>query len=186
MSNSKSLRVLFIANGIFVFASTLLGPLYVLFTQEYISQSINIATFSWAIFLLSSSFVSMIIGKFGNKLKETEYFLILGYILRGFVWILFPIIDNFVELIIAQIVIGIGEAVGSPAYDSLFARHVSNASMIKDYSNWKIISNISNGIAVICGGFVVQYFGFEFLFPTMGILALVSGIIILVQPRKLL
>ena len=184
--NKKSLLILFVFNGIFVFANTLLGPLYAIFTSENIGNNISIATISWAAFLLSSSFFTIIVGKFGDRIKETEYLLAIGYLLRGATWILFPLIGSLELLILAQIVIGLGDALGSPAYDSLFAVHLDREESVKEYSTWKVISNLTNGVAVIVGGIVVQSFGFDVLFPTMGILAIISCMGILIQPRKLL
>jgi MFS family permease len=185
-SNKKSLKVLFIFNGTFVFASTLLGPLYAIFTIERFGENIGIATISWAVFLISSSVFTLIIGRFGDRIKETEYLLAFGYFLRGLIWILFPYIGSVGFLIFAQFIIGMGEAFGSPSYDALFAVHLNKKEKLREYSTWKIISNIANAIAVIIGGLVVQQFGFDILFQTMGILAIMSCVGILIQPRKLL
>jgi predicted MFS family arabinose efflux permease len=181
----KSLQILFISNGVFVFASNLLGPLYAIFAQKFDVNILSVS-FSWFLFLISTTFFTYIISKFGDRVKEKEYLIIAGFLVRALAWILYIFTTNIFVFLFIQIILGFGEALGSPAFDAIFAKHLEKGLEIKEYSNWKIISNFTYALATITGGIIVYYINFQFLFLIMVILAIISSIIIFIQPRKLL
>lgn len=185
MNNSKALKILAISNGIFVFANTLLGPLFAIYAEKFDSNVISIS-FSWFIYMLSATIFTFLVGKFGDKIKEHEYLLIAGFLVRIVSWILYIFTNSFEMFIGIQVFLGIGDALGSPAFDALFARHTSTERQIKEYSNWKIVQSFSIAFASLIGGFIVYFLSFEVLFLLMAVLAGVSVIVILFQPRELL
>ena len=182
---NKSLKILFLSNSLFVFASSLLGPLYALYV-EGIDGKILSVSFSWFAFIVSSLFFTYLVGRYGDKIKEKEYLLLAGYLLRACVWIFFIFVTNISSLIILQIILGIGDALGSPAFESIFATHLDREQSISNYSTWKLFERVAIAAATLLGGFIVSLFGFSPLFIIMSLLALISFSIVLFQPRKLL
>ena len=182
---NNSLKALFIFNGIFVFAGALLGPMYAVFV-ETIDPSIFSISISWSAFLISTTIFMIMIRKFGDSVFEKEYLLLAGYLIRSIAWFYFPFISIIIELVFLQILLGLGEALGTPSFDAIFAQHLDKGKEIKEYSEWKLITNIGGAIAVIIGSFIVNYFGFNFLFFLMGSLSLISFFGILIKPRDLL
>jgi sugar phosphate permease len=182
---NKALITLFVFNGIFVFASGLLGPLYAVFV-ETIDTNIISVSLSWSVFLISTTAFMFIVRKYGDLIKEKEYLLMGGYLIRAIVWFLFPSLSTVFGLIILQALLGIGEALGSPAYDAIFAEHLDKNRHVQNYTDWKLISNLVGAVAVIFGGILVNEVGFSTLFYLMGVLAFVSFIGMWIKPRKLL
>lgn len=182
---NKSLRTLFVFNGMFVFASMLLGPLYAVYVSG-IDKSILAVSGSWGTLLISSTIFTLLMSKWGDSLKEKEYFLIAGYLIRGCVWLAYIFIGSFVQLLVLQFILGIGEALGTPSYDALFAEHLDKKKHITAYSGWKVISNIVAASATFIGGFIVSQHGFVPLFTMMSVLAFTCAIGIFLRPRKLL
>jgi hypothetical protein len=182
---NKALKIIFIYNGIFVFASGLLGPLYAIFV-ETIDKNILSVSLSWSAFLISTTLSMLFIRNFGDSIKEKEYLLLAGFLIRAVVWFSFPFVSTLSVLVFLQIMLGIGEAVGSPAFDAIFAEHLDDGRHIREYMDWKLTSNIAGAIAVISGGIIISYAGFSALFFIMGSLALASFIGILLKPRGLL
>lgn len=180
-----SLRVLYVYNGIFVLAGGFLGPLYTVFVQNF-EKNIFTISLSWATFLISTTVFMFIISKTGDRILEKEYLLMGGYLLRAAGWFLFAFIDSLSMLIFLQILLGLGEALGSPAFDTIFAEHLDSGRHVAEYANWKLIENITVAIAVIIGGFIVSRFGFMPLFYLMSVLAMISFIGVLLKPRSLL
>lgn len=86
----------------------------------------------------------------------------------------------------AQILLGLGEALGSPAFDSIFAEHLDRNKHVKEFSDWKLIYNLTMAAGTVLGGLLAVKFGFNVLFLTMSCLALVSFIIVWRQPRRVL
>jgi MFS family permease len=188
---NKALRALYIYNGVFVLAASLLGPLYAVYVQQqgFVAepgQAVLIISSSWAIFLVASTLFTYIVSKFGDSIKETEYLMLWGFLLRALVWILYIFAGNLIFLFILQIILGIGDALGSPSFNTLVARHVDKGHQVEEYADMNIIFNLSGALATFLGGVIVAVYGFPTLFIIMAILALVSFFGILLKPRKLL
>lgn len=185
MQNNKSLLSLFLINGIFVFASSLFGPLYAIYIEK-LGTGILSASLTWSAMLVVTTLVTMIVAKFGDKIKEKEYLLIAGFIIRSIAWLSYTIIGTLPQLILVQVLIGIGEAVGSPSFDAIFADHLDKKSEIMEYSGWKVLYNLVAALGTGLGGVIVVSYGFNMLFYIMSALAAVSAAIAITRPRKLL
>lgn len=182
---NKSLDALFVFNGIFVFAMNLFGPLYALYVQQ-INRDIFVVSVTWAVGLLATGIFTYAVSRTGDLLKEKEYFLMAGFLIRAIAWFLYIGVDSVYQLILLQVLLGLGEAAGSPAFSAIFAEHLDFGKHVQEYSQWMIVSNLLTAAGVFAGGFITTFFGFKWLFVCMGTLALVSFFGILVQPRKLL
>ncbi|KKR71570.1 MAG: Arabinose efflux permease family protein [Candidatus Woesebacteria bacterium GW2011_GWA2_40_7] len=182
---NKALKILFVFNGLFVFAGSLLGPLYAVFVER-ITKGIFPITLSWSMFLFSTTLFTIIVAKVGDRIKEKEYLLLTGYAIRAMVWFSYIFIQNFYILLLAQFLLGIGEAAGTPAFDAIFAEHLDKGKHVNEYSEWKIITNVVLAMGTLLGGITVEKFGFSSLFLFMSILAAICFIGILFKPRRLL
>ncbi|HOZ81064.1 MAG TPA: MFS transporter [Candidatus Woesebacteria bacterium] len=185
MKINGSLKVLFLLNSIFVFASSLLGPLYAVYVNKIDSKIISVS-FSWAVFMFSSTLFTYFVGKFGDRVKEQEYLLAGGFLVRCLAWLGYIFVSDITGLILVQFVLGLGESLGTPAWNAIFAKHLDNSKEVMEYSNWNIINNLMVAAATVAGGVVVTYLGFNILFVIMSVLALVSLIGVLITPRKIL
>ena len=178
---NKVLKLLFLYNGIFVLSGSLLGPLYALYVEK-LDAGILPVSFSWAIFLASATFFIYIISKLGDGIKHKRFFLAGGYLVRGVCWFCMGFITSMEQLFIIQFVLGIGEALGTPAFDAIFAEHLDKNKHIMDYSDWKVISNGVLVLGTLMGGFIVSRYGFQPLLIGMSALAMISLIGVLVNP----
>lgn len=185
MKINKSLRILFLINAVFVFASSLLGPLYAIYVQG-IDRNIISVSFSWAVFMFSSTIFMYFVSKYGDYIKEKEYLLAAGFLVRCLAWFGYIFVSNLSGLIALQIILGLGEALGTPSWDAIFAKHLDKNKEIMDYSDWNIVRNLMIAIATVVGGVLVTYFGFNLLFTLMGLLAFISFIGVLITPKKVL
>lgn len=185
MKINRSLKVLFILNSIFVFAGSLLGPLYAIYVSKIDSKIISVSL-TWAVFMFSSTLFMYFVSKYGDRLKEQEYLLAGGYLIRCLAWIGYIFVSNLTGIIVLQVALGFGEALGSPSWNAIFAKHLDERREMMDYSSWNIISNLMIAAATVVGGIIVTYLGFNFLFVTMSLLALISFIGLLITPRRVL
>ena len=185
MKINRSHRALFSLNSVFVFAGSLLGPLYAVYVGKIDSKIISVS-YSWAAFMFSSTLFMYFVSKYGDKVKEQEYLLAGGFLVRCLAWIGYIFISNLTGLIALQIVLGLGEALGTPSWNAIFAKHLDERKEIMDYSNWNMVNNLMVAAATVIGGIMVTYLGFNVLFIVMSFLALISFIVTLVTPRKVL
>ncbi len=177
------LRSLFIFNGIFVLAASLLGPLYAVYVLK-LGQGVIAVSTSWSIFLVATTIGTYIISRFKDGTNREIDMLRSGFVMRAFVWLMYGFIHTLPQLIFLQILLGVGEAFGSPAFNALFAEHLEKHEHIHDYADWQIVSNIMTAKGTFVGGFVVAWFGFRFLFLGMAAFALISFVGFCLQSNR--
>jgi len=183
--HNKPLKTLFIFNGIFVFAGSLLGPLYALYVGTF-DKNILSVSITWATFLVATFVFTLIVSKIGDGVKEKEYLLMAGFLVRAVAWFMFIFAGSIFHFVLLQALLGLGEALGTPTFDAIFAEHLDGGKHIKEYADWKLIVNGTTAVGTILGGLVVTTLGFGWLFAIMSGLAVVSFLGVLIQPRKLL
>lgn len=82
---NSSLKILFLANGIFSFAGSMLGPLFAVFVASF-DKNILSVSLTWATFLFSTTVFTYVISLVGDKIREKEYLLMAGFLVRAAVW----------------------------------------------------------------------------------------------------
>ena len=95
-------------------------------------------------------------------------------------------VHDLIALVLVQILLGLGESVGTPAFNAIFAEHLDSNKHINEYSNWSLIANLTSAAGILVGGAIVNSFGFKALFLFMSALSLIAFFGILLKPRKLL
>ena len=182
----KALKVLFAINGVFVLGAHLLGPLYAVFVNQELGGTALIVSLSWAVFIISTLFFMLVAAKYGDRFKERELLLGMGFLIRAVCWGAYIFVTNIYGLLAVQVLLGLGEALGTPAFNALLAQHVNQKKAVREYSVWAIISRIAAAVATVVGGVVVTTIGFTPLFAIMMVLSIVAFIILIKQPRSLL
>jgi predicted MFS family arabinose efflux permease len=182
---NKALRILITANTAMVFVIGMLSPFYAIFVQG-IGGSIAFAGFSWAVFSIVAGFLTLLFSKWQLKVKEQELLLALGYLLRGFVFLSYAFMGSMTQLIITQILWGIGVALGTPAFDAIYSAHTNRDDSIFQWGQWEGIASIATGLAAIIGGILIQELGYSPIFIGMSIVCFSLGIYIWKLPRKVL
>lgn len=185
LDGNKALNTLYIFNGIFVFAAAMLTPIYALYA-EHIGATLFIVSTLTAVFLLSRVFFTLLVRVWGDSIHEKEYLLLAGFFIRAIAWFSLVFADSVIFLYVIQILLGLGEAVGTPSFHAIFAKHLDTGKRISEYASWDIVATVSMAIGTLLGGYVVSIYGFETLFIIMSILALISFVGILIKPRELL
>lgn len=177
------LRILFISNGVFVPAGSLLGPLFAVYLERF-TKSPLIISLTWATFWITTTLLTWVVSKIGDRLNK-EDLLLAGFAIRVVGWLAYFFVGSLAMVIILQVLLGLGEALGSPAFDAIFAEHLDRNHHMEDYADWKVINNLVTAAGIIIGGLIVTSFGFRFMFLTMAWLAFVSFAIIFCKPKTL-
>ena len=177
--------MLFLCNGIFVFASSLLGPLYAIYVQ-HLGKGVLTISFTSTVFLLATTLFTVALSRFKDGWVRKEHFLIAGFLIRAVVWITFLLITNITELVVLQILLGAGEALGNSSFDAVFAEHLDKNLHVAEYADWQIIMNVLTATATFIGGILMTLYGFSILFITMSSFALISSLILALKPKNIL
>lgn len=182
---NKSLRILITANTVMVFVIGMLVPFYTIFVQK-IGGGIAFAGFSWAIFLIVAGVLTFLFGRWQIKIKEQELLLAMGYFIRGAVFLSYAFMFGITQLILTQILLGIGTALGTPAFDAIYSTHTNRRDCIVQWGQWEGVASIATGLAAIIGGILIQSLGYQFVFLGMSALSVLLGIYVWRLPREVL
>jgi MFS family permease len=185
MKNNLALRTLFATNSIYLFAAMLLGPLYAVYVEK-IGGGVLLVSLSTAVFYISSTIFLVFMARWGDRVKEKEMLLMASWLIRGLAFFSYIFINSPLALILIQVAFGLGEALGTPTFGTLFSQHTDKTEVVMEFSDWAIVANLVMALGIILGGFIVNSVGFTPLFVTMGSLCFVSAIWLLLTPRKVL
>lgn len=172
-------------NAIILFAGAMLGPIYALFVEE-IGGSLLDASIAGAVFALTAGITTLISGRYVDKIRENEYIIVLGYLIMALGFYLYIFVDTIFLLLIIQVIIGLGEAIYSPAFDALYSKHLDKKKSGLEWGVWESTDYFSAALAALVGGVVVTNFGFSAMFVIMGSISLISAVYIVLLPRKVL
>jgi len=185
LSKNKPLEILLSTNAITLLAAGMLGPIYALFVNE-IGGDILDASFAGAVFALATGITVLVSGRFSDKMKESEYVMIGGYMLIALGFFLLMFVYNIWTLLMVQMLIGIGEAIYSPAFDGIYTKHMNPNNASNSWGAWKAMNYFVTAIAAALGGYIVLNYGFHLLFLIMFTLVLFNVMYLLFLSRKTL
>jgi len=134
---------LYLSNGIFVFAGATLGPIYALFAEDIGADLFTVSALV-ATLLVSRIIFNGVVKKFGDQIRAKEDLLLTDFLIRAVVWLSFVFVGNVTGLFIIQILLGIGEAMSSPAFNVLFAKALLHNSVL-------FLSHILSSNLEVCG-----------------------------------
>lgn len=160
-------------------------PVFALFVEEIGGGAVAVGSI-WAIFAIVTGILTAIFSRHGDKIKEKEYLVAGGYVFRIVAWIGYIFASSLWHLYVLQIVLAIGEAIGTTAFNAIYSEHLNKDRRIKQWGAWSSSNTIIGGFAALIGGMIVFQFGFQVLFLIMASLTIISFILLMLQPRKLL
>lgn len=182
MKISQVTKILLWGANIWYFGEGMLGPLFAVFAERVGGDILDI-TWAWATYLVITGVIYIIVGKLINNKSYKAKVMVAGYGLNALFTFGYLFVSNPLQLFFIQAGLGMAEAIGTPAWDALYAKNIDKSH---DTFAWGLASGqsqIFTGIAIVCGGLIVNYLSFNALFITMGIIQVLATII---QARILL
>jgi MFS family permease len=173
---SRTTRILLLGANIWYFGEGMMGPLFAVFGEKVGGDILDI-TWAWSTYLVITGLVYILVGKLLNGKEYKEKVLVLGYALNALFTFGYLFVKSPMHLFIVQAGLGISEAIGTPVWDSLYAK---NLHQELDSYAWGLStgqSQIVTGVAFGLGGIITHFISFEVLFITMGIIQVVAAIV---------
>jgi MFS family permease len=102
--------------------------------------------------------------------------MVVGYALNALFTFSYLFVSSPFQLFLVQAGLGIAEAIGTPAWDSLYANNLHEEM---DSYAWGLStgqSQIVTGIAFGIGGLITHFISFEALFITMGLIQVAAAL----------
>ena len=168
-------RILLWSSNLWMFGDGLLGPLFAIFAHD-IGGSIFDITTAWAIFMIVTGVLTLVVGKWADKIGH-EKLLILGYALNAVFTFSYVFVDSTIALFMVQAGLGVSLALANPTWAALYDRYSDSEH---DGTTWGAAygqGNIATGLAALIGGYIVTRFSFPALFVTMGILQTLATVL---------
>lgn len=185
MIKNRAVRLLLTTNSLILLAMAMLGPIYALFVQEVGGDILDAGLAGFA-FGITAGIVSLFSGKLTDKIAEDKIIVVVGYTLIAIGFFSYLFVDNMKMLLISQIILGFGEAVYSPAFDSEFSRHLDDGESGVMWGVWESLNYFTAAGGALIAGALVQGFGYNPLFIIMGALSMVAAIYVFLIPKKVL
>ncbi len=173
---SKTTRILLLGANLWFFGEGMLGPLFAIFSEKVGGDILDI-TWAWAAYLMVTGVCYIVVGKLINGKPYQAKVMVMGYGLNALLTFCYLFVHNSWQLFFVQAGLGVAEAIGTPAWDSLYAKNV-NAE--HDTYAWGLSSGqsqIVTGLAIFFGGMIAHYGSFNILFIVMGTIQIFATII---------
>lgn len=175
MQLTKTARILLIGANLWYFGEGMMGPLFAIFAEKVGGDILDI-TWAWATYLIITGIFYIIVGRLLNGKDYKAKVMVIGYSLNALITFCYVLVHNSVQLFMVQAGLGIAEAIGTPAWDALYAK---NQHEEMDSYAWGLStgqSQIVSGVAFAIGGVITHYISFEALFITMGTIQICAAI----------
>jgi MFS family permease len=176
MNFTRPHKILLIASSLWFFGEGLFTPLFAVFSEKIGGDVLDI-TWAMSLYLVLTGVLYIVFGKLLRNSKHKEVALIIGYLLNTVFTFCYIFIHNSTQLLLLQVGLAIAEALSTPIWDALFAKHLETSD---DSLFWGIAgghSQLISGIAIAIGGLVIYYFSFNLLFIIMGCIQLSATIV---------
>lgn len=177
------LKILLVVSAFFTFAFGMFAPIYAIFVES-IGEDITVAANSWAVFSLVAGLLTFVVGKWENKIKETELGIAWSQFILGFAYVLYYLTDGVLMLYLAQACLGAGMAFFWPAFHSTYGKHTTRSEAAWQWSLYDGLAYLLPAVAAIVGGMIVEAYGFGAMFILMAAISFICGLFVVVLPRK--
>lgn len=175
MALNRKMKVLLHGANIWYFGEGMLGPLFAIFTEKIGGDILDI-TWAWAIYLMISGLLYIIIGKITDEKNNKEKVMVIGYALNAIFTFAYLLVSAPWHLFIVQAGLGVAAAMATPTWDSLYAKHEDKKQGGYQWGLAEGMSQILTGLAIILGGYMIIYGSFNMLFMTMGVIQVIATI----------
>lgn len=183
--SDKAIPIIISTDSIVMLATAMLGPIYALFVDE-IGGTLLDASLAGAVFALAAGITTIFGGRLTDKIKEKELIVVVGYLIISAGFFLMTQVRTIELLFVIQALIGLGEALYVPAFDTLFSEHTKKRRAGRQWGAWESMYYFTTAIGAVVGGIIVTQFGFSPMFVVMGIMCVASAFYIYFLPRKVL
>ncbi len=175
--------ILLLSDSFISIAEAMFGPIYALFVEK-VGGDLLSAGLAWSAFSLSAGVVTFFSGKIVDRIKDPELVLVTGYIIEGLGFGAMAFVNNLYQLLAVQVLLGLGQPVYAPAFDTLYMRHMDKEKGGYTWALWEADYYIMDAIGALIGGLVAKFLGFQALFFIMAGICFMVALYILFLPRE--
>jgi hypothetical protein len=170
---NRILKYLLFAEGFWMLAAGLFGPIYAIFVAR-IGGDILEAGGAYAAFSLAAGVMILLISRWEDHVRHKEKLIVISHTLGAMGILGYIFVASPLHLFAVQVVLGLAEAVGSPAFDGLYSRFLDRGRFASEWGLYDSMDYLVAAFSAGTGGVIASLFGFQVLFMAMFVLSLVS------------
>ncbi len=106
------------ASNLWYFGEGLLGPLFVVYSQE-VGGNIFDLTWAWASYLVVSGLATMFVGKMATSIHRQQRLALIGYTLNSLLTFGYIFVHSPLDLLLVQAGLGLACALSTPTWLAL-------------------------------------------------------------------
>lgn len=172
----NGLKILIAADAFGTLALGMIGPIYAIFVAQIGGDILDVG-WAYFFFTFTSGVVLYLISRWENKVAHKEKLVVIGYLLNALGCFLYLFTDTQAMLLMVQVISGIGVAVVSPAFDTIYSHFVNSEKEASEWGAWEAMGYFVAALGAIAGSMIANRFGFDSLFIFMTVAALMGAII---------
>jgi len=172
----EKLRALILAQTFLALSLGLIGPIYSIYFEK-ITNNTAFVPILIGIYWIIIGILEPIFGHYIDKIGKARSFLI-GSAIEATSILLYPIANNVIVLVLAEILAAIGYSIQTPASYALIADLTRKGNRGKEIGKIDGMFNIAYGISAIISAGILSFFGFGYLFIISAIVYILSGLIV--------
>jgi MFS family permease len=182
---NRALRLMLVNNGIILFVAGLLTPLYAIYVEEIGGRLIDVSIAA-SVLPFAAAITVLIAGYIADKTDEDVMIMVVGsvFITLGFFLYLFT--HSMAMVILNQALIGIGEAIYAPAFDSVYSLHLNKKKAGRQWGAWEAMRYVTLSASALIGGVIIVQTGFHTLFFIMTLASLFNLIYLFFYGREII
>ena len=173
---NRILKYLLVSESMWMLAIGFFGPIYAIFVTG-IDGTVLDAAGAYAAFSLVAGFLVFFISRWEDHIKHKEKLVIIGHLVGAAGILGYMFVSNTMHLFIVQAVLGISQAIGSPAFEGIYSRNLDKGKFVSEWGMYDSIGYVVAGISAGVGGLIAFTFGFPTLFFIMFVLAIMSTVV---------
>ncbi len=184
---NKVVRYFIISDLFFVAGWGFINPILAIFiVDEIAGATVETVGIAAAVYWILKAIFQMPIGVYLDKNegeKDDFYTLVLGLVLASITALFFTFIDKVWQLFVLQAFHALAFALYTPAWNSIFTRHLDKNHYAFDWSLDSTIVALAAGVSGALGGWAAQTFGFDIIFICASVLTMVAAIVTFLSPE---
>ncbi|MFA7286066.1 MAG: MFS transporter [Patescibacteria group bacterium] len=179
---NKIVGTLLAAESVWSFGAGLFFPIFAIYSTN-LGGDITDAGIAAAIFIFVTSALEYPIGKLLDRYHE-KFFIVGDYFLEAAVFIGYIFVENTFQLFFLQVILGFANAIGDPAWESLYDRSTPKKKSGSYWANSHFFVGMFNATGILLGSFLVSAYGFSSVFLLGAIFSGCAGFLALAYLRK--
>lgn len=144
------------------FRCRIVFPIFAIFSEQ-VGGDITDAGIAAAIFIFVTSVLQYPIGKLIDRYSE-KWFIVTDYVLEAVVFLGYVFVENIYQLFFLQLVLGLANAIGDPAWESLYDKHTPVKGSGSAWARSHLFPGIFNSVGILIGALLVREYGFRIVF----------------------